>query len=120
MRTVLNIAGQQDMFRNITLLKSTTVPTKIIVAGEARGVNGSTNGDYLIARYEVNGILDTSFNNSGVVIKNFFGDYETAFNVYVQSDPFCNGCPKLVVPGQVYTGLPSQSRSYSGVLRLNL
>jgi uncharacterized delta-60 repeat protein len=119
-RTVLNIAGQQDMFRSITLLKSTTVPTKIIVAGEARGVNGSTNGDYLIARYEVNGILDTSFNNSGVVIKNFFGDYETAFNVYVQSDPFCNGCPKLVVTGQVYTGLPSQSRSYSGVLRLNL
>jgi uncharacterized delta-60 repeat protein len=112
-RAVLNIANEQDEFSTIALFNG-----KIIVAGEGR-VGGGVKADYLVARYNLNGSLDTSFGNNGVVLYNFLNDYDHASNLFIQADPGCGGCAKLIVTGGVWTG-PSPSPLYTGVLRFLL
>jgi uncharacterized delta-60 repeat protein len=50
---------------------------KIVAAGYAGG-NGSANFDFALARYNVNGTLDSGFGSSGQVTTNFTGSKQTA------------------------------------------
>jgi uncharacterized delta-60 repeat protein len=74
---------------------------KIVVAGHS-------DGDVVILRYNTNGTLDTSFNSTGMVVKDVASDYEEAYNVALQSDG------KIVVGGYTNVG------SYSDVLLIRV
>lgn len=66
---------------------------KIVVAGEM-GLNesGTTNVNFIVARYNQNGTLDTSFGTGGFVVADF-GDSDYANAIAIQSDG------KIVVGG---------------------
>ena len=65
---------------------------KVIVAGDAYA--GKTAGDFAVARYNTNGLLDHSFGRDGIVTTDFFGDDDAALAVVIQPDG------KIVVAGQ--------------------
>jgi uncharacterized delta-60 repeat protein len=65
---------------------------KTIVVGEASG--GSSNSDYVIARLNSNGSLDTGFNGSGFETTNFGVGNSTAYDAAVQADG------KIIIGGQ--------------------
>lgn len=70
---------------------------KIIVVGTAiSSSSGTTNGDFALARYHVNGSLDESFDGDGKLTTDF-GAHDTAFGVAIQSDG------KIVVVGDTAT-----------------
>ena len=69
---------------------------KIIVAGTTLRSSSSTNGDFALARYHVDGSLDESFDGDGKLTTDF-GAHETAFGVAIQSDG------KIVVVGDTST-----------------
>ena len=76
---------------------------KIVVAG-------SLGGDFLVARYNTNGTLDTTFSGGGMVATDFGGSgTDSAFAVAIQSDG------KIVVAGNA--GLSNNARV--GVARYN-
>jgi uncharacterized delta-60 repeat protein len=68
---------------------------KIVVAGDS-------NGDFIVARYNINGALDTTFNPGGiipgVVFTDFAGGFDQAFAVTIQLDGF------IVVAGTASNG----------------
>jgi uncharacterized delta-60 repeat protein len=66
---------------------------KIMAAGR---MNASLNEDFAIARYNMDGSLDTSFNDDGKVTLDFFGAHDYAFAVEIQTDS------KIVVGGMAY------------------
>ena len=78
---------------------------KIVVAGKAH--NG-TNWDFVLARYNTDGTLDTSFNNPvacifnqpcrGTLATDFNGSHDTAWAVVIQPDG------KIVVAGETHNG----------------
>jgi len=78
---------------------------KIVVAGVSD--NGS-NFDFAIARYNMDGSLDTNFGTGGKVTTEVGYRYAIAFSVAIQSDG------KIVVAG----GLPS-GESYAALVRYN-
>jgi len=65
---------------------------KIVVAGSSAITNGAP-ADFALVRYNTDGSLDTSFNSTGKVTTDFFGDADYAQHVTLQSDG------KLVVAG---------------------
>jgi uncharacterized delta-60 repeat protein len=69
---------------------------KIIVAG-ARGLSGEL--DTLLARYNPDGSLDTSFGNNGIVITNVSSGYDLAHSVKLLNDG------KILIGGQSNNGL---------------
>lgn len=76
---------------------------KIVVAG-------GLNGDFLVARYNTNGTLDTTFSGDGIVVTDFGGSgTDSASAVAIQSDG------KIVVAGNA--GLNNNARV--GVARYN-
>jgi uncharacterized delta-60 repeat protein len=76
---------------------------KIVVAG-------SVGGDFIVARYNRNGTLDTTFSNDGIVVTDFGGSGSDSANaVAIQSDG------KIVVAGQA--GLANNARV--GLARYN-
>lgn len=64
---VTTAAGLNSGGRSVALQTSTTNPTKIVVAGYAQ--QGPTNDDFLVARYALDGTLDTSFDTDGILLK---------------------------------------------------
>ncbi|HYM00812.1 MAG TPA: delta-60 repeat domain-containing protein [Blastocatellia bacterium] len=66
---------------------------KIVLAGHANMVNAS-GGDFALARYNSDGTLDATFNNTGKVTTDFFGDSDAAFDVAIDT----NG--RIVAAGQ--------------------
>jgi uncharacterized delta-60 repeat protein len=56
---------------------------KTVVAGYAH--NGSNN-DFALARYNLDGSLDASFDSDGKLITDFFGDYDVAYALVAQPD----------------------------------
>ena len=78
---------------------------KIVVAGTS-SING---GDFAVARYNANGLLDTSFNGDGKVTTDFFGNNDGANAVVIQSDG------KIVAVGVAY----AEGRLNFGVVRYN-
>lgn len=61
---------------------------RIVVAGETRdGVNSPTQEDFVIARYDADGTLDTSFGGGvGWVSTDFVGRGDGAYDVLIQTD----------------------------------
>jgi uncharacterized delta-60 repeat protein len=71
---------------------------KIVVAGY--GINSLTHGfDFLVARYNSSGSLDTGFGSGGKVYTDFFGSQELAYAVGIQLDG------KIVAAGYIGDGL---------------
>jgi uncharacterized delta-60 repeat protein len=64
---------------------------KIVVAGTTTSVG--TGNDFVVARYTVNGALDTEFGSGGKVVTSFGDDSDTAYALVIQPDG------KLVVGG---------------------
>lgn len=71
---------------------------KLVVAGSSTNVTGTTGTDMLLARYNTNGTLDTSFGTGGTVLlaAGPSNNNDFAFGLDIQSDG------KLVIAG--YTG----------------
>lgn len=66
---------------------------KIVAAGETYDQNGD-NADFVLIRFNTNGIPDTSFNSTGMVLTDFNnGSHDYATSVAIQSDD------KIVVGG---------------------
>jgi len=65
---------------------------KIVVAGYSNSSGGNGDGDFAVARYNVDGSLDTSFAGTGKLITDFGGN-DLAYSVALQPDG------KIVVAG---------------------
>jgi uncharacterized delta-60 repeat protein len=68
---------------------------RIVVAGTSAS---SLNADFALARYNLNGSLDTSFGTGGKVTTDFNSGNDTAYDLAIQS----NG--RIVVAGQIKIG----------------
>ncbi|MHC4575042.1 MAG: hypothetical protein ACYS76_13070, partial [Planctomycetota bacterium] len=64
-------------------------------------VAGSSGGDIALARYDLNGDLDTSFGIGGIVTTDFTSGNDYAYALAIQADG------KIVVAGQTYTSDPN-------------
>lgn len=67
---------------------------KIIVVGHS---TSNSDSDFAVLRFNPDGSLDTSFNNSGIVLTNISGNSDNAYSVLIQP----NG--KIIVVGDAYT-----------------
>jgi uncharacterized delta-60 repeat protein len=93
-----------------TALASSVVNSLAIQADGKIVVAGSLGGDFLVARYNANGTLDTSFSGDGIVVTDFGGSgTDSALAVAIQGDG------KIVVAGNA--GLANNARV--GVARYN-
>lgn len=91
-----NIAGKSDLVQGLALQSD----GKIVVVGRV-AVDGGTNPDFGIVRYNANGSLDTTFGAglNGIIRTDFGkGNWEEASDVAVQTDG------KIVVTGRVRVG----------------
>jgi uncharacterized delta-60 repeat protein len=73
----------------------------------------SAASDISVVRYTKDGVLDTSFNGTGVVTTDIGGQFDNAFSVVLQ--PQTVGNPKILVSGNTSVGAFSET----AVLRYN-
>ena len=79
---------------------------RIVVAGDAPVANIADDfGDFLLARFQPNGLLDTTFGTNGVVVHDMSGRTDLARNLVVQP----NGA--LVVSGDPFGSDPARRTS---------
>ena len=57
---------------------------KVVAASNVH--TSPSSGDFALARYNTNGTLDDTFNGTGKVTTDFFGGYDSARAVAIQSD----------------------------------
>ncbi|MBL4731674.1 MAG: DUF4347 domain-containing protein, partial [Rhizobiaceae bacterium] len=89
--TLTNVPGNYDRANSVGLQSD----GKIIIAGMVR--NG--NDDFLIARYNTNGTLDTSFGGgNGYVTTDFSGSTDEGKGLFIQPDN------KIIVVGRTFNG----------------
>ena len=91
---------------------ATQADGKIVVSGVA--YNSATGGDdFAVARYNINGSLDTSFDLDGKATADFFGSTgrDIGYGLALQADG------KILVTGQVYN--PANGNYDFGVARFN-
>ncbi|HEY7157401.1 MAG TPA: hypothetical protein VH575_25835 [Gemmataceae bacterium] len=74
---------------------------KIVIAGDTTVPGSKTGGDFLVARYNSNGTLDTSFGSGGYTTTSFANSGDTAEAVALQ--PQANGTSKILVAGLTQT-----------------
>ncbi|MFQ5922276.1 MAG: LamG-like jellyroll fold domain-containing protein, partial [Anaerolineales bacterium] len=74
---------------------------KIVVVGH---MNNGTNDDFAVARYNIDGSLDTTFDGDGMVTTDLFASQDRARDVDIQSDG------KIIVVGQEG---PSATRDFA-------
>jgi len=86
---------------------------KIVAVGQNAPPDEFTSTDFILARYEANGSLDTSFGTGGVVTTDVIGDFEYAADVLVQK---ADG--KIIVVGYVRPASMTPSSSWV-VIRYN-
>ena len=94
--TVTTDFGDSDAYGYSVAVQS---DGKIVVAGSA--FNGITN-EFAVARYNVNGSLDASFNGTGTVTTSIGASDASGFGVAVQSDG------KIVVAGSAFNGINNE------------
>jgi uncharacterized delta-60 repeat protein len=93
-RVVTDFSGSQGGCSGVAI----QTDGKIVAAG-SRYVGGSNgSGDFALARYNLDGSLDTMFGNGGKVITDFGGYDDFASGLVLQSDG------KIVVTGTSYNG----------------
>ncbi|NRA11658.1 MAG: hypothetical protein HRT57_06870, partial [Crocinitomicaceae bacterium] len=88
----IDFGGYTDRAQSVAIQQD----GKIIIVGE--GSISSPITDFAIARLNVDGSLDTSFNHTGLLISDITGTNERAFSVVIQNDG------KILVAGQSYNG----------------
>jgi uncharacterized delta-60 repeat protein len=86
-----DFGGSDDFARGLAIQSD----GKIVVAGEIYDFNNG-NEDFAIARYTTAGLLDTDFDGDGKQTTDFFGSYDNANAIGIQSDG------KIVVAGGIY------------------
>jgi uncharacterized delta-60 repeat protein len=95
-----SITGLTDVAHAVAL----QADGRIVVAGEGN----QTNPNFVLARYNTDGTLDTSFAVDGKLVVDFFGFEDRAESVAVQTDG------KVVA-----SGLAVRSTSGYGLVRVN-
>lgn len=90
----LNLGNLQDYFASVSVQTN----GKIILTGESRLAGNNANSDILVARFNPDGTLDTSFHSNGWVTTDIYGAGDTGIKGLVQFDPAC-GCEKFVIAG---------------------
>lgn len=108
-KTVLDIANRQDKYVAIAV----QADGKIVAFGEGR--DPVNDADYLVARYDSSGNLDSTFGTGGWRLHDFFGGRDTGQNLFIQADPDCGGCAKLITAGAIGD---AATPWYLGVMRL--
>lgn len=91
-RVVTTVGYDNDLIASLALQSN----GKIIAIGST--TNGSQGSDFVVARYNSNGALDTTFGNGGFTITDFAGSDDYALDVVVQADG------KIIVAGTAYNG----------------
>ncbi len=75
---------------------------KLILAGYGNGQYPAAGGDFLVARFDTNNLLDTTFGNGGTVVtpvsSGYSSAYAGAYAVKVQADG------KIIASGYAYNG----------------
>ena len=75
--------GVNDVLRAVAIQPD----GRIVVAGQTRdGVNSPVQEDFVVARYNPDGTLDTSFGTQGKVITDFESHGDGAYDVLIQND----------------------------------
>ena len=67
----------------------------VVVVGSTLNLSSSTDSDFIVARYDLNGNLDTAFGDLGVSIIDFYAEKDDAVDVLINADN------KIVVVGHV-------------------
>lgn len=75
-----DFTGSHDYGRSVTLQPD----GKIVVAGTS--LDGGTYTDFVLARYNTNGSIDSSFSNDGKTTTDFFSANDEAWSVLVRYD----------------------------------
>ncbi len=109
----LNIGGGEDSFRSVNIQSD----GKIVAVG--KGSLPSNSPDILVARYNTNGTLDTTFHGNGWNLTDIYGSGDKGMAGLIQADPGCS-CSKLVVAGTAFTGVENQFPQYIVGLRYRL
>ncbi|AVH73051.1 NHL repeat-containing protein [Nostoc sp. 'Lobaria pulmonaria (5183) cyanobiont'] len=86
-KVITSMSNGQDFIASILIQPD----GKIVVTGSAMNINGNNN--FILARYNSNGSIDTNFGSNGKVITDFPGTDDFANSVALQSDG------KIVVAG---------------------
>ncbi|HEY3964028.1 MAG TPA: hypothetical protein VGM05_05680, partial [Planctomycetaceae bacterium] len=108
---ILNIAGvQNDQINSVAVDAS----GKIVVAGTTSNAAGVT--DAVVARFNPNGTLDTSFGTNGIDVFDFTGDsqHDSAANAVT-----VDGSGNIVVAGSALIGSGPAAHTEFAVARLN-
>ncbi|MBI3775336.1 MAG: hypothetical protein HY273_07265 [Gammaproteobacteria bacterium] len=121
---ITNITGSTDAHAAAVTLQGDTLQTsgKIVVAGHGTfqvviGGVQSTDDDFVIVRYDNNGIPDDSFDTDGIVNTDFASD-DQATGVVIQPDGTPEG--KIVAAGSVVgAGLALARYNNNGTLDLS-
>jgi uncharacterized delta-60 repeat protein len=95
-KVTTDIAGGADDALGVALQSD----GRIIVVGTARV---GTNNDFAVVRYDINGVLDTTFGTQGKVTTDFAGGRDRAFGVAIQTDD------RIVVVGDAIMPAPGNT-----------
>ena len=86
-KVVSDFCGNTDVIRSVALQSD----GHILVAGSCNSVTA----DFLLARYDMDGVLDTSFGSGGTVTTDFFNNFDVVIGAAIQPGG------RLLVAGQV-------------------
>jgi uncharacterized delta-60 repeat protein len=109
----LNIGGGEDSFQSVAIQSG----GKIVAAG--KGTLPGNSSDILVARYNANGTLDSTFHGNGWNLTDIYGSDDFGRAGLIQIDPTCS-CSKLVVAATALTGTASLFPHYIVALRYSL
>lgn len=98
----------------LNVLKSSIDRVALQSDGKLVGVGnaypGTTSSDILLARLKLDGSLDTSFGNDGIVLTDFFGQQDYGNGIVVQPDA------KIVISARIYHTSQNSSEDF-GLVR---
>ncbi len=109
----LNIGGGEDSFLSVAIQSD----GKIVATGKGTLLGNST--DILVARYNTNGTLDSTFHSDGWHLTDIYGGDDKGMAGLIQVDPGCS-CSKLVVAATALTGAANVDPQYIAALRYKL
>lgn len=97
----LALAGLTDVYGSVS--SPVVQPDGKILICDTRSDNGTSGDDFVVARFNANGTLDTSFNFNGLVTIDFDGGagWDDCAGIALQSDG------KIVVAGSTYSPTPN-------------
>src|SRR5262249_30704498 len=91
---------------------------KIVIAGGTRAANSKTESDFLVARYNADGSLDTTFGSGGFTATDFKSMTDVARAVALQ--PQTNAPSKILAAGRIVSGAHATVANYDvGLARYN-